>query len=197
MEIYRYQVSGIRYQVSGIGYRVSGIGYRVSGIGYRVSGLDILAKVNGLPRPYSLPIATQIPMSGAKSGNLVNRDERWRSLRGGTFETVPSLFNEPFNDPGRSKEGGRVVEIHPAWMRAGINSVTLERTKDPRSRRKPSCTHSGPNTVTPQYRNTENPPDTRYLDTSIPQHPDTLPPAQLPPCFRCPHAGGSKLVNCD
>jgi hypothetical protein len=123
-------------------------------------------------------------MSGAKSGNLVNRDERWRSLRGGTFETVPSLFNEPFNDPGRSKEGGRVVEIHPAWMKAGINSVTLERTKDPRSRRKPSCTHSGPNTVTPQYRNTENPPDTRYpntplpryLDTPIPRYPNTLIP---------------------
>ena len=57
----------------------------------------------------------------------------------GHIQNSPFLIQRTFL---RSGQIGTVVEIHPAWMRAGINSVTLERTKDPRSHRKPSCNYS-------------------------------------------------------
>ena len=34
-------------------------------------------------------------MSRAKSGNAMNREERWRSQRGGKLETEKVVFNEP------------------------------------------------------------------------------------------------------
>ena len=98
------------------------------------------------------------------------------------FESVPCFSTteklQRYAGLSCSDAWGGVVELPLARVKAGINSVTLERTKDPRSRRKPLCTHSGPNTPTPKHRKSpRNPiPDTRY---PIPPHPDTPTPRYL------------------